>query len=107
MYVSQNQKDWDLFIPAALLAFRTSPSESTGETPFYLLYGREPRLPMDVSLLPPVDPASSIVEHRRRIVRQIEQAQTMARENIQRAQQKMKTYYDRLHRGHESLGIYA
>ena len=95
MYVSQNQKDWDLFIPAALLAFRTSPSESTGETPFYLLYGREPRLPMDVSLLPPADPASSIIEHRRRIVKQIEQAQTMARENIQRAQQKMKTYYDR------------
>ena len=95
MFVSKNQKDWDVFIPAALLAFRTSPSETTGESPFYLLYGREPLLPMDVSLLPPTDPASSIAEHRRRIVKQIELAQQIAKENIMRTQQKMKAYYDR------------
>lgn len=58
MFVSKNQKDWDIFTPAALFAFRTSPSESTGESPFYLLYGREPRLPMEVTLLPPGDPTS-------------------------------------------------
>lgn len=95
MFVSKNQKDWDVFIPAALFAFRTSPSESTGESPFYLLYGREPRLPMDVSLLPPEDPASSIIEHRRRIVKNIEIVQQLARDNIARTQQKMKEYYDR------------
>ena len=94
MFVSKHQKDWDTFIPAALLAIRTSPSESTGESPFYLLYGREPLLPMDVSSLPPSDPASSIEEHRRKIVKQIELAQHIAKENIMRAQQKMKTYYD-------------
>ena len=81
MFVSKNQKDWDVFIPAALFAFRTSPSESTGESPFYLLYGREPRLPMEVSLLPPGDPTSSIAEHRRRIVRNIELSQQVARDN--------------------------
>lgn len=95
MFVSKNHKDWDVFVPAALFAFRTSPSESTGETPFYLLYGREARLPMEVSLLPPGDPISSISEHRSRIVKSIEIAQTIARENIARAQQKMKEYYDR------------
>ena len=94
MFVSKNQKDWDTFIPAALLAIRTSPSESTGESPFYLLYGREPLLPMDVSLLPPTDPVSSIEEHRRKIVKQIELAQQIAKENIMRTQQKMKAYYD-------------
>lgn len=95
MFVSKHQKDWDVFIPAALLAFRTSPNETTGESPFYLLYGREPLLPMDVSLMPPPDPASSIAEHRRRIVKQIELAQRLARENIMRTQQKMKAYYDK------------
>jgi len=39
MFVSKNPKDWDVFMPAALFAFRTSPSESTGKIPFYLLYG--------------------------------------------------------------------
>ena len=95
MFVSKHQKDWDVFIPAALTAFRTSPNETTGESPFYLLYGREPLLPMDVSLLPPADPASSIAEHRRKIVKQIELAQQIAKENIMRAQQKMKAYYDK------------
>ena len=95
MFVSKHQKDWDVFIPAALTAFRTSPNETTGESPFYLLYGREPLLPMDVSLLPPTDPASSIAEHRRKIVKQIELTQQIAKENIMRAQQKMKAYYDK------------
>ena len=75
MFVSKHQKDWDTFIPDALLAIRTSPSESTGESLFYSLYGREPLLPMDVSLLPPSYPASSNEEHRRKIVKQIELAQ--------------------------------
>ena len=65
MYVSTNQKDWDEHLQAILLAYRVSPSETTGDTLFYLLYGREPRLPMDVSLLPPASESlsPSIVEH--------------------------------------------
>ena len=50
---------------------------------------------MDVSLLPPTDPASSIAKHRHRIVKQIELAQQIAKENIMWTEQKMKAYYDR------------
>lgn len=95
MYVSKNQKDWDSFIPSVLFAYRTSMSEATGETPFYLLYGREPRLPVDVSLLVSQDLASSVEEHRARIAEAIEIGQRLAKENTERAQQKMKMYYDR------------
>ena len=94
MYVSRDHKDWDTCLPSVLFAYRVSPSEVTGDTPFYLLYGREVTLPIDVSLLPPPDPSSSIAEHRARIVRNIEISQRVAKENIQRAQQKMKAYYD-------------
>ena len=92
MFVSKHQKDWDVYIPATFLAFRTSPNESTGETPFYLLHGRDPILPMDVSLLPPTHLSSAIAEHRTRIVKQIELAQEKGN---MRAQQKMKAYYDK------------
>ena len=53
MFVADNQKDWDEFLPAILFAYCTSPQATTGDSPFYLLYGREPRLPIDVNLLPP------------------------------------------------------
>lgn len=67
-YVSSDQKDWDEHLPSVLLVYRVSPSEVTGDSPFFLLYGREPRLPMDVSLLPPKDLSASIAEHRARVV---------------------------------------
>ena len=53
MYVSKTQKDWDDFIPLVLFAHRTSVLEAIGDSPFYVLYGREPRLPVDVKYLPP------------------------------------------------------
>ena len=94
MYVSSDQKDWDEHLQSILLAYRVSPSEVTGDSPFFLLYGREPRLPMDVSLLPPKDLSPSIAEHRARVVQHLEEVQEIARANIQRAQQRMKLLYD-------------
>ena len=85
MFVSDNQKDCDEFLPAILFAYRTSPQATTGDSPFSLLYGREPRLPIDVNLLPPnVDHLStSIAEHRARIVSQLEEAQRLAKHNTE------------------------
>ena len=94
MYTSANQKDWDLYIPTALFAYRVSPHPSTGDSPFYLLYGREPRLPIDVSLLPPKGLSPSVLEHRARIVRNISEGQIVAQDNVVKAQQAMKHYHD-------------
>lgn len=94
-FVSSNQQDWDVYIPAIQFAHRTSPSVTTGDSPFYLLYGREPRLPPDVSLLPATQLSALVNEHCARIVRQIETSQSIARSNIARAQQLMKLQYDK------------
>lgn len=93
-YVSSDQKDWDRYLNPVLFGYRVSPSEVTGESPFYMLYGREPRLPMDVSFLPPREISASIAEHRARVVENIEIAHRIAKENIQRAQQRMEDYHD-------------
>ena len=45
---SENEQEWDLHLPMVMLAYRTSVQESTGCTPFYLMFGREARLPSDV-----------------------------------------------------------
>ena len=94
MYTSTNQTDWDVYIPAVLFGYRVSPHSSTGETPFYLLYGREPRLPVDVVLTPPKDLSASVLKHRENIVTRLQSATAIAQENIAKAQQQMKAYYD-------------
>ena len=94
MYVSSNLKDWDQHIFQVLYACRGAPYKTTGDSPFYLLYGREQRLPIDASLLPPQDLSSSLSDHRARIVSKLQDAQQLVWENTQRAQQRMKDQYD-------------
>ena len=43
-------KNWDLELPGALWAYRTSVKTSTGFTPFHLIYGKEALLPVEVVL---------------------------------------------------------
>ena len=45
--VEKNGKDWDKHLPYVLFVYRSSLEQSTGESPFYLLYGRDSRLPTD------------------------------------------------------------
>jgi hypothetical protein len=46
-FVSSDQKDWDSWISYVLFAFRSSPHSTLGLSPFYFLFGREPRFPID------------------------------------------------------------
>ena len=41
-------KDWNWLLPYVLFAYREVPQNSTGFSPFELLYGRSPRGPLDV-----------------------------------------------------------
>eukprot|EP00731_Ephydatia_muelleri_P030881 Em0022g395a len=42
--VLERESDWDLLLPSLLLVYRTSAHETTGTTPFQLMFGRDPRL---------------------------------------------------------------
>ena len=86
MYVSSHQKDWDEQLSSVLFAYRVSPSKVTGEFPFYMLYWREPLLPMDTALLPPREMSPLVAEHRARVVEHAERVRRIAAENTQRAQ---------------------
>ena len=95
VYVSKIQKDWEEFILLVLFAHRTSVLDATGYSLFSDLWG-EPRLPKDVKYLPPVayDLGTWVLDYRKRLFEKVALAQNLARENLQRAQQKMKDYYD-------------
>ena len=93
MYVSTDQKDWDEHLPMILFAYRVSPNATMFESPFYfyLLYGREPRLPVDTSLLLQTSNLSSSVDElRSRVVNNLEHAQRIIRSNTRLAQLLLK-----------------
>ena len=45
---AEEEKDWHKLLPYVLFAYREVPQETTGFSPFGLLYGREVRRPLDV-----------------------------------------------------------
>ena len=47
-FVSKSTNDWDRYVNLVLYGLRSSPSKSTGESPYYLLFLRDPILPMEV-----------------------------------------------------------
>ena len=47
-YARSQPAKWDEYIPYILFAYREVPSESTGFSPFELLYGRHIRGPLAV-----------------------------------------------------------
>ena len=44
------EEDWDVFIPSVLLAYRTMQHNTTRHEPFFLTYGREATLPIELQL---------------------------------------------------------
>ena len=90
-YVNEDPESWDVFLPFVTFAFNTAEQASVKNNPFYLFYGRDAIMPTE------------LVENRRyrfteddmEIYRQKWQtALSFAREQLIKAQNKQKVYYD-------------
>lgn len=44
-FAMENKDDWDRLLPKAILAINISKQKTTGYSPFYLMFGYEPRIP--------------------------------------------------------------
>ena len=94
----EDGKDWDRLIPYVLFAYREVPQESTGFSPFELLYGREVRGPLDV--LKEVWESSSrsdesTVSYVLLMRERLEKMTTLVQTNMAKAQGQQKRWYDR------------
>lgn len=94
-WVSQNQRNWDQTLPAVAFAYRTSVQESTGFTPFFLMHGREARIPADLVYgLPPSDSPTHYSEFALEQQTLFHEAFEVTRQNLGSAARRRKRQYD-------------
>lgn len=94
MYVSPkySHTDWPRFIPHLTMAYNVSTQATTKMSPYYLVYGTEPLLPLDTLLTPHLDIAREV---------QLKELETARKTAVQRTvdqQEKSKERYDSTHR---------
>ena len=94
--VQEDGSDWDLHLPYVLFAYRASIQESTEESPFFLLHGRDPRLPsalkMEVSQL---RSEIDLETYKGELMAGLIEAWKLAKKHVQQAQKVQNKYYDR------------
>uniref|UniRef100_A0A5S6Q6P2 RNA-directed DNA polymerase n=1 Tax=Trichuris muris TaxID=70415 RepID=A0A5S6Q6P2_TRIMR len=94
-YAYDNPTTWTSWLPKVMLAYRTSVHVSTGETPFFLMFGQQCRMPVDLMVGEPVLPRQTQHEYVREMAKEMERAFTSVRTKLGVAQKRQKLYYDR------------
>ena len=86
--------DWDLRLPLVMFAIRTAEHTTTRFSPFFLTYGKEARIPLDIVFGSPSQPLpqEEWVEARRK---ELEEVFRLVRQHTDRAQRYQKEYYDK------------
>lgn len=87
-YIAKDQTDWDLWLPYVLMALRSSTHSATGETPFFLLHGREFEMPFDDVLTPQRIRYDTDENFTSELSGRLQQAYTLVREKLQAAAEK-------------------
>lgn len=88
--------EWDVYLQQLVFAYRVKPHESTGEAPFYLVYGRDARLPTETALSRPLTPYQvDISDYQTELVVGLSEAWKIAQTNIARAQCRQKAQHDK------------
>ena len=101
-YVNKYGSDWDEFVNYALMAQRAIPHSITRYSPFYLLHGRQMRLPMEDDLTTArfvnreaKDGRDSIRSHLDTLADRLEEAYHVTRDNNRMGRERQKKQYDK------------
>lgn len=92
MYVAADHSDWDAVLPFVTYAYNTATQATTGFSPFFLLYGREPSCTLDTILhyRPDESECTPISD----VAKQAEECRQLARSLTTEDQQRQKSHHD-------------
>jgi transposase InsO family protein len=92
----EKQEDWVDFIPAILMAYRSTVATSSSMySPFYIMHGVPFRLPVDTELQLPKPSKKTADEYIRKMIPKLEVMRKVAKENVEQHQLRFKDQYDR------------
>ena len=94
-FVDENQTNWDSFIPYLLYAYRTSVHGSTKFTPYYLMFGREAKLPIEIALNESESKVFNANQYGDLLMKGLAVIREKATDNIEKSQIKQKLNYDK------------
>ena len=96
------KKEWQDWVAAMAHAYNCTVSRTTGYIPYFLMYGREPQLPIDVEFsLPGRKEEFDVNSYVDRLLSKVDVAFQKARENIVRDAVQRKQYHDKKVRCHD------
>ncbi|RWS25201.1 pol polyprotein-like protein, partial [Leptotrombidium deliense] len=102
-YVSSTHKDWDRALHFLAFAYNSSVQSSTGYTPFFLMFGREPIMPAETVFDVPSEGITHAYSDQ--LVDHLSKIRDIAKVNLSKAQLKNKLAYDKKRRAVEySIG---
>lgn len=87
-FTNDQQKDWDEFLPQVTFAYNTTKQGSLGETPYFLVHGREAKLPSEIMMTLEDEGAWSKERER------LDEARKVALERLETRQKKEAKRYD-------------
>jgi hypothetical protein len=96
--LNKHGKKWATELPSVLWSLRTTPSQATGFTPFFLVYGSKAMLPTDVEYGSPRLKAYNERNNdaaRGNALDQLEEARDVALLHSARYQQSIRCYHDK------------
>ncbi|XP_056333323.1 uncharacterized protein LOC130244809 [Danio aesculapii] len=93
---------WPQMLNTLTFAYNCTRHETTGYPPFFLMFGRTPRLPVDVLFESVISSNESVDVHKyvQSLKKDLREAMSVAQEHSKRQQTKQAEYYDRKEKGH-------
>jgi hypothetical protein len=93
--VGENLKSWDLQLYQAEFAYNRSANRSTGLSPFTIIYGGNPRTPLDLTPLPDLTRRNTTAED---LITHIKEGPKLTIKNLQESTAKYKATADKKRR---------